>query len=646
MAFKNSKTHTRVPKAPSTRITRESELDRDQDHYVTTHMKQSLLYYTGIDIDQAGFSRDENDGLRIFEMTPDGEIVDVLNEIRADSGEFVEKIQQGRIFAFPAGEGQPVQLQFETGGMAASKPIDSSPFPQPDPPTGWMRFIHFFGGYKKEFQEYDAAKAKYDKSVAALQDMKEKRKDILQSEEETFKTEEELRKEEEQDLEKDRHARKLEQLRGPAQEYQDMQSSIQDVILDCYGTEPVMRDDYVASAYTLNEFAKLERYDITRLDVKEPITQRQFMSLGMLGAIRPENGGQIRLAEGTPPEQNSFSNWTFYTSDLSLGEHLRPRNTVGQYFEQGVQKGRKAAKEAIEAYQGGDPKPLGKLIGEGLHSCALYSDHGGSWLVDAATRNGIVGYSTQLLDRDPALMAAAREAGMTDDDLALSRGDVKLLEVIRRGEWAAERLKAHDAGEIQLSPEERRECIDARLTLAVADQQIMTEKTELAANPEAVGIQTKMGMELFAVTDDQTQQYKAIKKQVREGTLTQEQAEKKRAEIKEENDAKMEAISMKYLPLKVKAEGQPQVLRLLGGPEGDRVLQGLVSHHFPGRDKLYELQGEALEQALDKSVLFGENSPYAIPKAPDVPPVPVPKNEVKQTQPQQAEQEAEGPMAG
>ena len=194
MAFKNRYTFIYEPKPPTCGIPSETGPDGDHIRDSVSQIKRSLLYYMGIDIDQAGSSRDVKGNLRLFEVTPDGAITDPLESCQAVSGEFLEKIRQGRIFGFPAGEGNPIQLQLVRCRIKASRPVEGSPIPMPPSPNPWKRFANtVFGAYKKEIDGFMTEKARSERCRAALDEIRKRRRDILKDEEETYLAEEELR---------------------------------------------------------------------------------------------------------------------------------------------------------------------------------------------------------------------------------------------------------------------------------------------------------------------------------------------------------------------------------------------------------------------------------------------------------------------
>ena len=235
MSFKHKSDFIYEMRPPSDHVLPGMELDKDYIHHNVSQIKGSLLYYMGIDADQAGFDRDEKGNLRLFEVTPDGEIVNPLDSCPLESGEFLEKIQQGRIFGFPAGEEHPIQMQVVKNHLKASKPIESSPIPAPKEPSGWMRFVNtVFGGYKKEITEFNAAKAKYERAKTALDKIKESRRSILKDEEETYLAEEELRQDEVLEAEDGRRLDKLKQLEGSPEEYKGKQETMLDHMQEIY----------------------------------------------------------------------------------------------------------------------------------------------------------------------------------------------------------------------------------------------------------------------------------------------------------------------------------------------------------------------------------------------------------------------------
>lgn len=628
MAFKHRNEFTQEPQSPSNEILAGMELDKDHIHYNVSQIKTGLLYHMGIDIDQAGFNRDEKGNLRLFEVTPDGEIVDPLESCPVESGEFLEKIQQGRIFGFPAGEEHPIQMQVVKGELKASRPIENSPIPMPKSPPFWMRLANsVFGAYKKEIGEFEAAKAKCQRVEAALDETKKSRSDILKEEEDTYLAEEGLRQGEEQEREEGRRLNKLRQLDGPPEKYKGQQEEMLDNMQEIYGTEPVMHDEFVGSRYTLDQFAALKSYDIRQMEVNGPISERDFMAVSMINAMSPELGGQARLHEGVPAEMNAMSGNSLYTTDLSREGKLNPREGCGNYFPNVVGPARDGAVAAIRDYQKGNPEKLGHMIGQGIHVGESMLQHSTADKKDFVAVNGLIGQAAKLLDRDPELMKAAKEAGMTDADLEMARGDAKYLEIINKNEWATERLRAADSGEIQLSDQERRECINTRLAFEVLNQEIAGELAEQDRSEKAAELSAELAQESMIHHTEYRSQLQEIQKLSDGGSIDETERLRRVAEAKGNLEEKLEQSVSLSVPKRVAALGQPEIFRILGTEDADKTIESMVDYHLPGRDKLYELKGPELENALDSKNLFADKSPYRVPKAPEKGPEPAPRME-------------------
>lgn len=628
MAFKHRNEFTQEPQSPSNEILAGMELDKDQIHYNVSQIKKGLLYHMGIDIDQAGFNRDEKGNLRLFEITPDGEIVDPLDSCPVVSGEFLEKIQQGRIFGFPAGEEHPIQMQVSQGELKASRPIENSPIPMPKSPPFWMRLANsVFGAYKKEIGEFEAAKAKCQRVEAALDETKKSRSDILKEEEDTYLAEEGLRQGEEQEREEGRRLNKLRQLDGPPEKYKGQQEEMLDNMQEIYGTEPVMHDEFVGSRYTLDQFAALKSYDIRQMEVNGPISERDFMAVSMINAMSPELGGQARLHEGVPAEMNAMSGNSLYTTDLSREGKLNPREGCGNYFPNVVGPARDGAVAAIRDYQKGNPEKLGHMIGQGIHVGESMLQHSTADKKDFVAVNGLIGQAAKLLDRDPELMKAAKEAGMTDADLEMARGDAKYLEIINKNEWATERLRAADSGEIQLSDQERRECINTRLAFEVLNQEIAGELAEQDRSEKAAELSAELAQESMVHHTEYRSRLQEIQKLSDGGSIDEAERLRRVAEAKGNLEEKLEQSVSLSVPKRVAALGQPEIFRILGTEDADKTIESMVDYHLPGRDKLYDLKGPELENALDSKNLFADKSPYRVPEAPEKGPEPAPRME-------------------
>lgn len=388
-----------------------------------------------------------------------------------------------------------------------------------------------------------------------------------------------------------------------------------------YGPKPVMKDEYVGDRYTRKQFGLLKPYDLKELGTEEkPVTEAQFTGLAMLGALTAPTAGELRYH---PAEQELSRDEhvkaisTFFTSDL-YGYSGEPRPDAGRYFEKATAPGRDKAAEALAAYKNGDKGPLGELIGKGLRFSAEFQDRESLSADSEIVTNGAIAQVVDLLDWDEELMKAAMDAGMRPEDLELARGDKKLLEICRTNDWAREKLKAAEKGEIALTEQEKKACIDARLKYETLRQAVALQVDEKRSSPEMAREDART---TAARKPLEAEKGKLSKEMDKEG-LTQEQClalGKQKAELEERESALNNIHTVKSKQIL----GVPDMYRRIGQAEAKgktaEALSKLVEENLPGREALEKLSVGDLNRALEPDRLFTPDSPYVKPPQPEAP---------------------------
>ena len=612
MGFRDNKYFTEEPLEFRKLDTEAPELGKGNRDRFNYYFEQRLFNYLGIDVHENEFNRDKNGNLRIFELTEDGKFADPFEKNGLKAPDLIEKIYTGRVFAFPAGDRQPVQLRSDTnGGLTLSKPLDRLPIQPVKRPNLWQRFAGaVFGAYKKERAAY-ADWLRTSESISAVLNKRGSDETSLKEEKEQYQAKADTIEAEKAREKAAKEAEYLKKISVPAEQYKDANEIMMDNIQEIYGTKPVYYEKFVEDGkYTKEQFNQLKEYDLSKMDVKGPVTDRQFMSLGFLAVMRPEIGGQVRLHEGVDPEINTMGNNTFYTSDLSRGGVHDMRESAGSYFAVAEQPAREYAAQAIAEYQQGKPEKLGELIGSGIRRMQTYGLRTALTERDHVNTFTICAISAELLDRDPVLMQEAQKAGMTDAQLNAARGDLQLAGVIRKNAWAQERLAAANAGKLTLTEEQRRECIDARVDFELLNQSLSKEIKERSEKPDVKKAFDDNIKRQTAVGEEMKKQQIEMKKDVDAGKITQEEYEKRVIEIKQKGHERGEAISAEALPMQAKGMGIPDAVKMVGKHGAARMAEEMSKAMLPGREKLYDLKGKELERALKSDNLLGADSPY------------------------------------
>ena len=496
-----------------------------------------------------------------------------------------------------------------------SKPLDSLPhLPKPQEPAKlgpWTRFANWITGGRA----CRAEKAEYQQRFDAYQrDMRgwQQKQDALR-EKIDGRTPEVLERETKQyeaDIARREENARQEALAAEREEVREVVKNLQsenptysidqyrNTLKECYGPKPVLHKEfcfeYGGKSHYEAEFKALKDYSKEIEDAG--ITDEEFTAIAMFGAFDPGIGGKFdpeKKNVGLTPEEIVRKDYSMFTDTVNAHK-VTSRNSHGPVFAQVIEPARKQTVEAIEAYKKGDPKKLAQQIGRGMH---ILSNHYSGKPIEKElflSVTSMMGDALDLLSRDPKLKAetekAMTEMAKKDDPDAtpeelkasvkrsfdLANGQKKAVDLTRRNEKAKGMLKAESLGICTLSKEQRKEYIDDRLAY------------------ETVRENTR---------DD-------IYLQEHDETYLERQAEFNRAinELVTSDPEKvmhLSAATQMHTDDNIRA---PQAIVLMGA--NDKTVGAMVNDRLPNRDKLYELSGEELVNALEPKNLLGPKSPY------------------------------------
>ena len=598
-----------------------NSLNEDTINKYAREVKGKFTGVLGLDLDGEHPGKDKNGNLLLYEVGEGGAILDPLRDCRPDSKEFIQKAFEGKLFVVPTGKEKPVQFQFKltpnkTKGIVNasfdfSKPMDDQMISKPERPNLWARIRHFFGGAKREYAEYENAKREYNAILGGH--LKDKRSQQDRDEEkEALDKKESAAQKQRENLEKQQRvenvSRSLDKFRG----LPDIQ---RELVMDIYGPKPVRKEDYCPEMYTTDQFNKLANYDLEQLSSKDnPVNDAEFAGLAMLGALTAPSAGDIRktnLPIDLTRDEYVASISTFFTADL-FNNGVKPRSSIGQYFEQAQVPGRDMAANALMEYKKGNKAPLGELIGKGLHFSAQYMDRKSMTANSEIVCNGLTAEVLNLLERDKDLMEGAKKAGMTQDDLDVARGDREILKIVRANDYAKARLQAAEKQEIVLSPDEKKECINARVRFETLSQTAAMQNEKLRTDNKAA--LDEEGRRHAAVRDPLNKKKNQIAAEQHQQGLTDEQYLDIGRRLAQAEAELHQAISINTFK-ESQILGQPELMKQFGKTvtDGtmDKKINDLVDSLLPGKEKLEKLSIKDLNRALEPRELFDENSPYA-----------------------------------
>ena len=463
-------------------------------------------------------------------------------KVEIGSKRFWELIQRGKIFAYPSGQKEPVQLQLkvESGSRPeffVSEPLSTQPdklasrsfeyeekppaqkrLPPKAPQPGIFASIaHFFNSnwYKKEFEAYEnslrtreqiteqnrhaqeafearAAKAKQEagdacrKVSAGLQQAcgASRTEKTLAAEREAQRALREKRAAEKAQAALDQAAL---QAKNAANRTKDCITNMMSIFSPKPAPLPHLVKD---RAYTKESYAALKPVTLPQ-DFKigaTPVDDRLFANLAFHAQLDPERA----MAWHYPPEaqkklrdegltQKEIEEMAVHKlGGMAIGDVISDhvRPQVSNYIDKSSQPGREDAEKALAEYRAGRKGPLANII----FRAAQYTAKGAKELNAggkvALTDAKLTGELLDLLDQDPELRQAAREKGLTEKMEETCRGMDALQELEKSSLDAEEKLLKAVAEHRELTPEEKAECLSDIFKYRTADAMLKEQTAE------------------------------------------------------------------------------------------------------------------------------------------------------------------------
>ena len=618
----------------------------------------------GVYIKEEGVRKTKSGAPRFYEMTPSGKFKDALeNGLDIKSEAFLDKLLKGNVFTFPAGEKKPVQITCVSNTLYFSKPLDRIiPDPpkepvkpqmpekpvKPAPLSGWKRFLNtitFGGAYKKDvadfkekteqytkdeeqwekdFKKYDADLDQYDEDLEKYNKEKEKYEG-LESTQKDFEALGKARTDEDITAETDRERVEEQKQYRALSNKKNYVSSLDarlDSISNFYRPKPIQDLEHTAApgtknmsgkTYSQEQFNKLTEINIKGFQIGgKQITDDQFASLAMCAAMLPEYGGRIGqdgYSEGkVTPEQMTILRNTHYTCDLAGFDNpdgtYRPRDNSGRYFETAIQPGREYAVQALVEHKMGRPEKLGQLIAYGAKLQLTKSEHRTIRKHETLLNDVMVSRTLDLLMSDADLLSAAKNAGLTGEEINAMKGAQVLGDIWRENERAQKLLDLDNkVNQVQgLSEEERTDCIKSRLAFESVEKNLQDKTRELEKSDGF-----KKSEKAF---EDN------LAKEIKKPNPPQEKNESEAAYIKRMQDLsniRINDASLEHDVYRNTAMGLPEIYEM-AGKYGEKTIQMLSEKYLPGQDKIMKLKGKELQETLSSEKMFDKGSPYSTPK--------------------------------
>ena len=484
----------------------------------------------GIVLDENGNVPKSGGAPRIF-MVKDGKVRTLEEEgVKFPSPEFLEAVLKGQMFAYPAGERRPVQMQIDSFGLDFSDPLevkriqevklDPPEEPARKPKPKWYhKMFSFLPGNRRKIEEYESAErahAEWERKIEEFgKNVEERTKNLPEQyaaavaidemfgatrNEKTFAPEREIVEEFRRN-----QCREIEKIYREHIAQEDLGIEI---MANVYARHPKLREDWVKNSesldtnskglYTKKSFDKLTTADIDPTKVLiggKSLSEQEFATLAMFAATDADIGVAAQKASVGDPtgviqfyQQEGYSEaqakqiiadsiCASYTADIL---HIETR--MYKYFDTAVNGGRAKAAEALKAYPG-DKKPLAQILGRAVKCAGTFAG--------ASTDSGVPGMMKvsgemlSLMERDPELKALAKQSfereekafceGTRFPELSFDkmvdtiRKRDKFSELLNKGKEArAEFMKARAEGK-ELTSEEKKGYLRDILTANLAE---------------------------------------------------------------------------------------------------------------------------------------------------------------------------------
>ena len=411
-----------------------------------------------------------DDELRIIELNSIGESASLDSPYDAQSpflGENVdgeklfEKVRQGRIFVYSAGEKWPCQLQVGPNGeFAMSKPLELNAPEAPIPPQGpeptmsrWQRFANWitrgwaYAEEKSRVERYRANLDNYERYSNMLdriyqnvqsrtdeccelerQEVAE-RKRAVQEERARLENEQRERAAQEERLRQEKAAREealRQEVRNQVQSNRLHQPEVGQA--EKKATLEELQAELTARKKHIREFANGMDRTLDKLypEKEQPELDytRHEIAVLMLGTMM--SAAREHPGPGKTGDENAREVYSRNLKDVFMSKAMKADLTD-------VRAGERALKTLMDQVSEGRTELLPPLLADMLrmNNKLILQEPG---LTDQVAMIGkLSGTMLQILRKDPELMRQAKEAGLSDEELRQAKASVALAEIRENG---------------------------------------------------------------------------------------------------------------------------------------------------------------------------------------------------------------------
>ena len=503
--------------------------------YLGLQLETCLEDDLGIIVENDGSIRNYTEDVpRIFVMTKDADGADTMMDLKSagierNSVDFWKQVQLGNVFAYPAGDKQPVQLQIDTNAgrnpkITLSKPVTAETLPappQPKKPGFFTRVGAFFSSrLREQCQKYDnwASDQRINYNKFNLQSTKRENSGKLATETSEMKRILDWKKEKilndankkvrDDILENESLGKsKAEGLKNAVTMYQPVPET----------RKNLLTADGSVKFYTQEQFNKLEKYpDLNLPEIKiggKGLDNEDFAALAMTASMKTEYAMKNPMlisqngATKTVILQNelgmSKADADYVTGcgfDGVLSRDLmsigNERMTNGNAIEVMAVPGRRDVKNALQKYKPDDPeskRDLAKIIAFGVKRAAQsLSNQEGNLQERVHNYFHMTGKMAELLDRDPDLLKLAQEEGMDLKAYKAIKGMAELDRLDTKRTEAKKTLYTAAVGNKPLDDKVKKEAIKDILKANLAESTIVSEAGSADPDPRALEAYMKL----------------------------------------------------------------------------------------------------------------------------------------------------------
>ena len=514
--------------------------DRRNQRWITENEAESLTLWLnmeemlGIVVEDNGELRNYTEDVpRLFIMKKGEDGSDMMMDLKEagierGSREFWQQVQCGNVFAYPAGDKEPVQLQVDASTnkpqIRFSKPVTAKTFPPapaPRRPSIFARIGQIFSDrLRQQCATYDnwVADQRINFNKMNMNANKRENSGKLNTEKKDIsnylsKKQERIRTEKNKEIRDD-----LDKKANNGLSKKEGRMNAVTMFQPVPETRPNLLSDKTTSRfYSQEQFNKLEAYpDLKLSDIKiggKRLENDDFAAIAMAASIKPAYAvkNPLMLAGGGGVYVDVYQNVVGLSKEdaqslcassfdgvlsrdlMDIGSE---RGLNGSAIEPMAVPGRRDAKNALQKYNPNDPeskRDLAKILAYGIKRAAQdISTQDGKLQERVHNYYHMAGKLTEYLDRDPDLMRLAKEEGMDPKHVKAVRGMAELDRLDTQRTSAERTLYTAAVGNRALEENVKKQVLRNILKANLAESSIVNEAEKTEDDPKVLEAYMKL----------------------------------------------------------------------------------------------------------------------------------------------------------